>query len=77
MVVPSSQPIVEGLFGLSQTAKNGATDHFVGDESKPTLHVIKPGTAGRREMKVEAAALFGLAPSLGRRAFVQRCSYPE
>jgi hypothetical protein len=63
--------LVDGLFQLLHTAKGPATDHSVGDESKPTLHLIEPGTAGGREMKVEAAALFTFEPSLNLRAFVR------
>jgi hypothetical protein len=55
MVVPRSQPLVDGLFQLLHTAKGP------GDESKPTLYLIEPGTAGGREMKVEAAALLLLS----------------
>jgi hypothetical protein len=63
--------MVDGLFQGLYTAKSPTSDHSFGDESKPTLHLIEPGTAGRREMKMEAAAFFAFAPSLDQRAFVR------
>src|SRR5207302_10276691 len=53
------------------TTKGSATDHSFGDQSKPSLHLIEPGTAGGREMEVKAAALFPFAPALDLRAFVR------
>jgi hypothetical protein len=44
-----------------------AADHSVGDEAEEVFDLVQPGTG---EVKVEAAPLFGLQPSLDHRAFV-------
>ena|ERR1035437_421785 len=44
--------------------ESAATDHFVGDESKPTFHLIEPRTAGRCEVEVDAAAFRRFEPTL-------------
>ena len=43
--------------------EGASADHLVGDESKPTLYLIEPGSPGRREVEVEAVAL----PELSKR----------
>ena len=50
--------------------ESAAADHFVCDQAKPTLDLIEPRTAGRREMEMEAATLFGLEPALNSSALV-------
>src|SRR5579864_2732817 len=50
--------------------EGAAANHFVGDQPKPTLDLIEPGTASRREMEVETVALSGLEPALDLGALV-------
>src|ERR1700704_2828469 len=50
--------------------ERAATDHFFGDEAKPALHLVEPGTAGRREMEVEATTFGRLEPALHGRTLV-------
>jgi hypothetical protein len=38
--------------------------------SQPTLRLIKPGTAGGREMEVESVTLLGFEPFLDHRALL-------
>ena len=64
MVVPAREPCVDGAFQFVDGMESAATNHFIGDEAKPTLHLIEPGTASRREMEVETAALPGFEPAL-------------
>ena len=50
--------------------EGSASDHLVGDEPEPSLHLIEPGTAGRWEVEMKAAAFFGLKPTLDLCALV-------
>ena len=47
-----------------------ATNHPPGDQGKEALHLIEPGTAGGREMKMEPLPLLGFQPALYRLAVV-------
>ena len=51
-------------------AESAASNHLVGDEPKPTFHLIEPGTAGRCELGVETVAFPGFEPALDGCAFV-------
>ena len=44
--------------------EGAATNHPAGDQREETLHLIEPGTAGGREVKMEPLSLLGLQPAL-------------
>src|ERR1700720_3702831 len=51
--------------------ESSAANHLFGDESKPALHLIEPGAAGRCEVEVEPLAFAGFEPPLDHGAFVR------
>ena len=58
--VPVGQPLINGWFQFMDAVEGSAADHLVGNEPEKAFHLVQPGTAGGREMKVEAAPLLRL-----------------
>src|ERR1700682_331130 len=69
--VPVSQPLIDGRLQFFDTMECSAADHAVGDEPEEAFDLVEPGTACRREVKVEAAPLRRFQPALDRRALVR------
>ena len=69
--VPAGEPSIDGSFQFLHGAEGSAPYHLIGDEPEPAFHLIEPGTAGGREVKVDAVVfLGGLEPTLDLGALV-------
>ena len=69
-IVPGGEPRINGPFQFFERVEGASPDHLVGDEAEPPFDLIKPGTAGGREVEVETAASLWLEPVLDAGAFV-------
>jgi len=57
ILVMDSDEFPNGRLNLFDAAKGAATDSFVGEFGKPSLHQIQPRPVCRREVDVESGAL--------------------
>src|SRR5271166_1969726 len=55
LVVPGREPVVDGMLQLRHAAEGASPNHPLGDQAEPAFDLIKPGTAGRSEVKMKPA----------------------
>ena len=67
--------VADGLFQGRHAVEGAAADAFAGNLGEPTLDLIEPGSAGRREVEMEAWML--LEPFLDSGMFVRATLSPQ